>query len=166
MLVTSVQPDLYLIGSNFFRTGGLAEAKRRTLCFLEDLHDLLHALARRAHRRRALAQLLTCGDCLPGHLLVKDAALDQLPALRERLGKPLIVRSAYRSPEHNRAVGGAKASKHLDGIAFDIAMADHYPEAFEGGPDSGIQGASASIRDPDSSKSISGGRGRWSGQPR
>ena len=41
------------------------------------------------------------------------------------------MRSAYRSPEHNRAVGGAKASKHLEGIAFDIAMANHDPEAFE-----------------------------------
>ena len=28
------------------------------------------------------------------------------------LGKPMIIRSAYRRPEHNRAVGGAKASKH------------------------------------------------------
>lgn len=55
----------------------------------------------------------------------------QLQALRDRLGKPLIVRSAYRSPEHNRAVGGATRSKHLDGAAFDIAMANHDPAAFE-----------------------------------
>ena len=66
-----------------------------------------------------------------GKLLVNEAALDKLQALRQRLGKPLIVRSAYRSPEHNRAVGGAKASKHMEGIAFDIAMANHDPEAFE-----------------------------------
>ena len=66
-----------------------------------------------------------------GKLLVNEAALDTLQALRVRLGKPLIVLSAYRSPEHNRAVGGAKASKHMKGIAFDIAMANHDPEAFE-----------------------------------
>lgn len=48
-----------------------------------------------------------------------------------RVGKPLILRSAYRSPEHNRAVGGAKASKHMEGIAFDVAMANHDPEGFE-----------------------------------
>lgn len=47
-------------------------------------------------------------------------------------GKALIVRSAYRSPEHNRAVGGAIRSKRLDGAAFDIAMANHDPVAFEG----------------------------------
>jgi len=66
-----------------------------------------------------------------GQLKLHPEAMDKLQALRDRLGKPLIVRSAYRSPEHNRAVGGAKASKHMDGTAFDIAMANHDPAAFE-----------------------------------
>ncbi len=66
-----------------------------------------------------------------GKLIVNEAALDALQALRLRLGKPLLIRSAYRSPEHNRSVGGAKASKHTEGIAFDVAMANHDPEAFE-----------------------------------
>lgn len=66
-----------------------------------------------------------------GQLKLVPEALDKLQALRDRLGKPLIVRSAYRSPEHNRAVGGAKASKHMEGTAFDISMANHDPVAFE-----------------------------------
>ena len=66
-----------------------------------------------------------------GKLIVNEAALDALQALRLRLGKPLILRSAYRSPEHNRMVGGAKASKHMEGIAFDVAMTNHDPETFE-----------------------------------
>ena len=66
-----------------------------------------------------------------GQLKLHPAALDALQALRDRLGKPLIVRSAYRSPEHNRAVDGARASKHMEGTAFDIAMANHDPAAFE-----------------------------------
>ncbi len=66
-----------------------------------------------------------------GPIKLHPEALDKLQALRERLGKPLIVRSAYRSPEHNRAVGGARASKHMDGTAFDIAMSNHDPVAFE-----------------------------------
>jgi zinc D-Ala-D-Ala carboxypeptidase len=57
-----------------------------------------------------------------GKLLVNGPALDKLQSLRDRLGKPLIDRSAYRSPKHNRGVGGAKRSKHLEGAAFDIAM--------------------------------------------
>lgn len=56
--------------------------------------------------------------------------MDKLQALRDRLGKPLIIRSAYRSPEHNRAVGGAPASKHMQATAFDIAMSNHEPVAF------------------------------------
>jgi hypothetical protein len=66
-----------------------------------------------------------------GKLLINEPALDKLQALRNRIGKPLIVRSAYRSPEHNRAVGGATRSKHLDGAAFDIAMSNHDPVVFE-----------------------------------
>jgi hypothetical protein len=66
-----------------------------------------------------------------GQLKLHPEALDKLQALRDRLGKPLIVRSAYRSPEHNRAVGGATGSKHMDGTAFDIAMSNHDPAAFE-----------------------------------
>ena len=66
-----------------------------------------------------------------GSLRLNEEALDKLQALRDRLGKPLIVRSAYRSPAHNRAVGGAPRSKHMDGTAFDIAMANHDPVAFE-----------------------------------
>ena len=56
-----------------------------------------------------------------GAIKINTEAMDMLQALRDRLGKPLIVRSAYRSPEHNRAVGGAPASKHMQGTAFDIA---------------------------------------------
>jgi hypothetical protein len=66
-----------------------------------------------------------------GKLLINEPALDKLQALRDLLGKPLVVRSAYRSPEHNRAVGGATRSKHMDGAAFDIAMTNHDPVAFE-----------------------------------
>lgn len=66
-----------------------------------------------------------------GQIKLHPEALDKLQALRDLLGKPLIVRSAYRSPEHNRAVGGAPRSKHMAGIAFDIAMSNHDPARFE-----------------------------------
>ena len=66
-----------------------------------------------------------------GKLLVNEPALDRLQALRDRLGKPLIVRSAYRSPEHNSAVGGATRSKHMNGAAFDIEMSNQDPVALE-----------------------------------
>jgi hypothetical protein len=79
-------------------------------------------------RLSGAAELLAGRDRLPRHR--RDCAR-KLQALRDPLGKPLIVCSAYRSPEHHRAVGGATRSKHLDGAAFDFAMANHDPVAFE-----------------------------------
>jgi hypothetical protein len=67
-----------------------------------------------------------------GQLKLHPEALDKLQALRDRLGKPLIIRSAYRSPAHNASLkGAAPRSKHMDGTAFDIAMGNHDPAAFE-----------------------------------
>jgi hypothetical protein len=66
-----------------------------------------------------------------GTLLINEDALDKLQTLRKRLGKPLIIRSAYRSPQHNRAVRGATNSLHMQGIAFDVAMTNHDPHEFE-----------------------------------
>jgi zinc D-Ala-D-Ala carboxypeptidase len=67
-----------------------------------------------------------------GQLKLHPEAMDKLTALRDRLGKPLIIRSAYRSPEHNASLKDASPrSKHMDGTAFDIAMANHDPVAFE-----------------------------------
>lgn len=66
-----------------------------------------------------------------GQLVIDEPALDKLQALRDLLGKPMIVQSAYRSPEHNRRVGGAKHSQHLYARAYDVSMANHDPAAFE-----------------------------------
>lgn len=66
-----------------------------------------------------------------GELLINADALDKLQALRDRLGRPIILTSAYRSAKHNKAVGGAKNSYHMQGAAFDVRMENHSPERFE-----------------------------------
>ena len=43
-----------------------------------------------------------------------------LEELRRRWDKPIIINSGYRSPQVNRAVGGAANSNHLTGCAVDI----------------------------------------------
>jgi hypothetical protein len=50
------------------------------------------------------------------NLLMEDC----LDKVREMWGKPIGVNSGYRSPELNRAVGGARNSQHLRGEAADI----------------------------------------------
>ena len=47
--------------------------------------------------------------------------VEKLEKLRKRIGQPLIINSGYRTPEHNKSVGGADGSLHLPGKATDIA---------------------------------------------
>lgn len=64
-----------------------------------------------------------CGREMPEevyHNVVKVA--NQLQYLRDYLGKPIRVNSAYRSPEHNASVGGVKTSQHILGKAADIVI--------------------------------------------
>ena len=42
-----------------------------------------------------------------GTIRINEPALNRLQTLRNNLGVPLIVNSAYRSPDYNRQVGGA-----------------------------------------------------------
>jgi uncharacterized protein YcbK (DUF882 family) len=48
--------------------------------------------------------------------------LERLQALRDDLGRPVIINSGYRNPAHNKAVGGSPHSYHLRGMAADICV--------------------------------------------
>ncbi|MGG7567913.1 YcbK family protein [Rhodovulum sp. DZ06] len=71
------------------------------------------------------AEMASKGD---GSLKLSRRSMDRLQRLRDRLGVPLVVLSAYRDPAHNRRVGGAKRSQHLEGKAFDIRVDNIDPE--------------------------------------
>ena len=47
-----------------------------------------------------------------------------LQTVRNELHLPIIVNSAYRSPEVNAKVGGVSSSYHCKGLAADIKCAD------------------------------------------
>lgn len=55
-----------------------------------------------------------------GEQQVRSELLFLLNRIRTAWGRPIIVNSAYRSPEHNRAVGGVENSYHVQGLAADI----------------------------------------------
>lgn len=51
-----------------------------------------------------------------------------LQVLRDLICVPININSGYRSPEHNKAVGGVSSSQHLTGKAADIRVDTLTPE--------------------------------------
>ena len=51
-----------------------------------------------------------------------------LETVRTLLGKPIMIDSAFRSPEVNQAVGSSSVSQHLKGCAADIRVPDMTPD--------------------------------------
>lgn len=43
-----------------------------------------------------------------------------LASIREKLGEPIIINSAFRTSQVNEQVGGVKCSNHIKGLAADI----------------------------------------------
>lgn len=58
----------------------------------------------------------------PGVLPQLQETAELLQRIREHLQRPIIVTSAYRGPEVNRAVGGVTSSDHTRGQAADIVV--------------------------------------------
>jgi hypothetical protein len=52
-----------------------------------------------------------------------------LEQVRAAVGKPITVSSGYRCPALNAAVGGARDSAHLQGLAADINVSGMAPKA-------------------------------------
>ena len=75
-----------------------------------------------------------CGNCeMPQDVLdnIKIVA-EQLQIVRNKLNKPIKINSAYRCPEHNALVGGAKNSQHKLGLAADIVVKGMSPNGVFG----------------------------------
>ena len=64
---------------------------------------------------------LVC-HCGCGLLSADDAFVAKLEALEAAYGQKLRISSGYRCPKHNAAVGGAKKSYHMRGMAADILV--------------------------------------------
>lgn len=45
-----------------------------------------------------------------------------LEKIRSAVGEPIHILSGYRTPEHNKLVGGKPKSQHVEGRAVDIAV--------------------------------------------
>jgi uncharacterized protein YcbK (DUF882 family) len=55
-------------------------------------------------------------------VLLHPALILALQTIRDHVGKPIRINSAFRSPTHNKAIGGASNSLHTLGLAADIVI--------------------------------------------
>lgn len=62
---------------------------------------------------------IVCKDGSPEYI-INGAVLEGLEKLRAIIGKPIIINSAYRTPEYNAKVGGSPRSQHMLGNAVDF----------------------------------------------
>lgn len=69
------------------------------------------------------------GSEMPCEVLenIKELATN-LQELRNYLKVPIRINSGYRSPEHNKSIGGVKNSQHVLGKASDVATSTFSPE--------------------------------------
>ena len=52
----------------------------------------------------------------------KPQLVRTLKTIERHYGKPVVVTSGYRSPKHNRRVGGASGSRHTSCEAADVQI--------------------------------------------
>ena len=84
-------------------------------CYIKDMQENDN-LGRHFHVRE-----FACKDGTQA-IFIDEYLWTILDILREKIGKPVIITSGYRTPQHNAKVGGAKYSYHMRGQAADIIV--------------------------------------------
>lgn len=64
--------------------------------------------------------IFACPHC--GAMQMDAKFISQLTTVQFGMQEDLIITSGYRCPTHNAAIGGAPDSRHILGLAVDIAM--------------------------------------------
>ena len=69
------------------------------------------------------------GTDVPNNLLPNVLELaNNLQVLRDYIGKPIVINSAYRTSLYNKKIGGANNSQHLVAKAGDLKVAGMTPK--------------------------------------
>ena len=68
-----------------------------------------------------------CKDGSDKILVDVNFVQNKLQAIRDHFNAAVTINSAYRTESYNAKVGGAKASYHMKGQAFDIVVSGHAP---------------------------------------
>ena len=81
---------------------------------------------------------ISCRHC--GEIFLDPKSMDALQRLRVNWGRPIVLTSAHRCVTHNKNVGGAKNSQHLN-VAFDCACpAENQDDFVKAALDVGFRG--------------------------
>ena len=62
-------------------------------------------------------------------VFISSRLVEVLQDIRDHFGKPVTITSAYRTAQHNKAVGSETNSQHLYGLAADIIVEGIGPTA-------------------------------------
>lgn len=62
-------------------------------------------------------------------IFVAEELVSVLEKIRTHFNKAVVITSAYRTPSHNKTIGGTARSQHIYGLAADIVVRDTAPEA-------------------------------------
>lgn len=103
-------------------------------------------------------------ECHDGNSEVKvdPELVEKLQALREKLGRTVVITSGYRTPEYNAKIGGVSDSQHIRGKAADIKVASVSPEKVaQAAEEIGFDGIG--IYDTFTHVDVRGYRARWRG---
>ena len=63
-------------------------------------------------------------SCVDGSdaIIIAEELVMILEKIRTHFNKAVVVTSGYRTPSHNKAIGGAARSQHIYGLAADIVV--------------------------------------------
>ena len=82
--------------------------------------EQFEAFARGYQIENFSAKEFVCPHC--GELYIHSDLIITVQDLRRKLGRPVIITSAYRCEEYNAQIGGVPNSAHTLGLALDIAV--------------------------------------------
>jgi uncharacterized protein YcbK (DUF882 family) len=73
-----------------------------------------------AHFKASEFNCHCCGKLHPDGM--NKHLIELLEEIRVKINKPITIMSGYRCPKHNKEVGGAEHSQHVEGTAADIKV--------------------------------------------
>lgn len=73
------------------------------------------------------AQEFACKDGC-NYVLISKTLVLTLEKLRQKIGEEIYINSGFRTPTHNKAIGGALLSYHQYGMAADIRAKTKTPK--------------------------------------